>query len=138
MSAPMGGLELQLQDIEAMDLETLRSEWRQRYGSPPTLRSAPIMRMMLSWRLQAEAYGGIDAETRKALRRTGSAQAEGRELGIGAVLTRNWKGRKIEVVVEKEGFRWQGDLYPSLSAAASAIAGSRWNGPRFFGLRDAA
>ena len=64
MSAPMGGLELQLQDIEAMDLETLRNEWRQRYGSPPALRSAPIMRMMLSWRLQAEAYGGIDAETR--------------------------------------------------------------------------
>jgi hypothetical protein len=138
MSAPMGGLELQLQDIEAMDLETLRNEWRQRYGSPPALRSAPIMRMMLSWRLQAEAYGGIDAETRKALSRTGSAQPEGRELGIGAVLTRNWKGRNIEVVVEKEGFRWQGDLYPSLSAAASAIAGSRWNGPRFFGLRDAA
>ena len=29
-------------------------------------------------------------------------------------------------------------IFPSLSAAATAIAGSRWNGPRFFGLRDAA
>jgi hypothetical protein len=52
-------------------------------------------------------------------------------------LSRNWKGREVEVVVEEQGFRWDDQLYPSLSAAATAIAGTRWNGPRFFGLRDA-
>jgi hypothetical protein len=26
--------------------------------------------------------------------------------------------------------------YPSLSKVALAITGTRWNGPRFFGLRD--
>jgi hypothetical protein len=61
---------------------------------------------------------------------------EGRHLGIGAVLTRNWKGRKVTVVVEENGFKWDGKMFPSLSAAATAIAGSRWNGPRFFGLRE--
>ncbi|MEO9827716.1 MAG: DUF2924 domain-containing protein [Paracoccaceae bacterium] len=125
-------------EIAAMDLEQLRSTWRRRYGVPPTLRSQPIMRMMLAWRLQSEAYGGIDAETRKALARTGAAQPTGRDLGVGAVLTRSWKGREIKVVVEEDGFRWEDELYPSLSAAATAIAGSRWNGPRFFVLRDAA
>jgi hypothetical protein len=35
-----------------------------------------------------------------------------------------------------EGFSWQGRTYPSLSAIAKEITGTRWNGPRFFGLRD--
>lgn len=71
------------------------------------------------------------------LARSGAPEPEGRHLGIGARLTRNWKGRKIQVAVEEGGFRWEDQLFPSLSAAATAIAGSRWNGPRFFGLRDA-
>jgi Protein of unknown function (DUF2924) len=29
-----------------------------------------------------------------------------------------------------------GTTYPSLSKVALAITGTRWNGPRFFGLRD--
>ncbi len=131
-------IEAQVREIEAMDLEQLREEWRHRCGDPPLLRSEPIMRMLLAWRVQAEVHGGIDSDTRKALTRTGATQPEGRQLGIGAILTRNWQGRKVEVVVEADGFRWNGQLYPSLSAAATAIAGSRWNGPRFFGLRDAA
>ena len=94
------------------------------------------MRRMLSWRVQAGAFGGIDGTTRKALARTGAVEVEGRQLGIGAILTRTWKGKKIEVVVEEQGFRWDGQVFASLSATATAIAGSRWNGPRFFGLRD--
>ena len=62
-------------------------------------------------------------------------QPEGLELGVGARLRREWRGRTVEVVVEEDGFRWEERLYPSLSAAATAIAGTRWNGPRFFGLR---
>jgi hypothetical protein len=130
-------LDRLVREIEQMELEQLREFWRRRYGAPPPLRSLPIMRMVLAWRVQAEALGGLDAETRRALARTGAIEAEGRHLGIGAKLTRTWKGRPVEVVVEEDGFRWNGALYPSLSAAATAIAGSRWNGPRFFGLRDA-
>ena len=125
-------------EIGQMGLERLREFWRRRYGAPPPLRSVPIMRMQLAWRVQAEAFGGLDQDTRRALARTGSVEAEGKHLGIGARLSRTWKGRQIEVVVEEGGFRWESQLFPSLSAAATAIAGSRWNGPRFFGLRDAA
>ena len=125
-------------EIARMDLDELRETWRERYGAPPSLRSVPIMRMQLAWRIQAETFGGLDAATRKALGRNGAIEAEGKHLGIGARLTRTWRGRKVEVVVEEKGFRCDGRLFPSLSAAATAIAGSRWNGPRFFGLRDAA
>lgn len=124
--------------IETLDLEGLRKHWARRYGAPPCLRSVPIMRMLLAWRVQAEVLGGLDRETRRTLARKGAIKAEGLDLGIGARLTRHWKGREVEVVVEAKGFRWEGEVYPSLSAAATAIAGSRWNGPRFFGLREAA
>ena len=93
------------------------------------------LRLLLAWRLQAAVHGGLDPETRRRLRRRGRVQAEGLELGVGARLRREWRGRTVEVVVEEDGFRWEERLYPSLSAAATAIAGTRWNGPRFFGLR---
>lgn len=119
-----------------MDLDTLRRLWGKRYDALPPLRSVPIMRMQLAWRIQAEVYGGLDAETRGMLACCGSPRAEGRYLGVGTRLARNWKGRKVEVIVEEKGFRWEDKVFPSLSAAATAITGSKWNGPRFFGLRD--
>lgn len=118
-----------------LDLEGLRNAWRARYGSPPSLRSVELLRLMLAWRLQAEALGGLERETRRKLKRRGAVKAEGLALGVGTRLRREWQGRVVEIEVEAAGFRWQGTLYPSLSAAATAIAGSRWNGPRFFGLR---
>ena len=131
-----GVVEDLVADIGVMDLEGLRTLWKRRYGAAPPLRSDPIMRQLLAWRVQADAMGGLDPETRKALDRSGAVVPEGRELGVGARLSRKWKGHNVTVVVERDGFRWKNETYPSLSAAATAIAGSRWNGPRFFGLRD--
>lgn len=129
-------LEALVPAIGTMGLDDLRNLWEERYGAPPSLRSVAIMRLMLAWRIQAEALGGLDEKTRNLLGRRGTPEPEGRHLGLGARLSRRWKGRAIEVIVEENGFRWEGRLFPSLSAAATAIAGSKWNGPRFFGLRD--
>ena len=124
-------------EIERLNLEGLRAFWGQRFGAPPPLRSAAILRSLLAWRVQVTELGGLDAETRRALAKKGRLQAEGLGLGIGARLTRTWQGKFHEVIVEAGGFRWEDRSYKSLSAAATAIAGSRWNGPRFFGLREA-
>ncbi len=124
-----------MEDLEDLDLASLRRLWRERYGPPPALRSTHLLRLTLAWRLQAEHAGGLDDATRRKLTRSGPVQAEGLELGVGAVLRREWNGRTVEVTVTHDGFAWQGRLYKSLSAAATAIAGTRWNGPRFFGLR---
>ena len=35
-----------------------------------------------------------------------------------------------------DGFAWNGTTYSRLSRIACVITGTRWNGPRFFGLRD--
>ena len=52
------------------------------------------------------------------------------------MLTREWDGHLQQVMVLADGFSWRGKTYPSLSKVASAITGTRWNGPRFFGFRD--
>lgn len=123
-------------EIEAMTLDELRACWRAAYGEPPHLRSVPILCMLLAWRVQAATEGALASDVRAAIRRKGAVQAEGLDLGIGAKLTRNWRGLRVEVIVEPDGFSWEGRRFKSLSAAATAIAGTRWNGPRFFGLRD--
>ena len=132
-----GGTELTaaVERLETLDLEALRVLWREYGGSRLRLRSPELLRLLLAWRLQAAVHGGLDPETRRRLRRRGRVQAEGLELGVGARLRREWQGLTVDVIVEEDGFRWEERLYPSLSAAATAIAGTRWNGPRFFGLR---
>lgn len=125
-----------LGEIETASLVRLRAIWTTHCGPPPHLRSVALLRLVLAWRLQANALGGLSRDVRRKLRASGRLRAEGLELGVGARLRREWKGHMQEVVVEEHGFRWDGTLYPSLSAAATAIAGSRWNGPRFFGLRN--
>ena len=122
--------------LACLDLEGLRAAWRTGHGPPPPLRSPELLRLILAWRIQAGEGGGLDPETRKALARKGPVRSEGLDLGIGARLTRTWKGHRVEVTVEDEGFCWEGQRFASLSSVASAIAGTRWNGPRFFGLRE--
>ena len=132
-------LEQDLDHLGACNIDALRAFWKDRFAAqPPKLRSARLLRHLIAWRLQVAAYGGLEDATRRAIRRRGALVPEGRDLGIGAVLRRTWQGRTIEVIVQQDGFRWEDKTYPSLSAIARAATGTRWNGPRFFGLRDEA
>jgi Protein of unknown function (DUF2924) len=54
----------------------------------------------------------------------------------GTMLGREWSGQMQRVAVRADGFAWNGKTYLSLSKVAFAITGTRWNGPKFFGLRD--
>ena len=58
------------------------------------------------------------------------------DLTPGTVLVREWNRRSHRVMVVAGGFAWNGQTYDSLTKIAFAITGTRWNGPRFFGLRD--
>lgn len=74
---------------------------------------------------------------RRKLKRKSSIDIAAAELDVGAALTREWQGVSYRIDVVENGFEWDGTIYPSLSAVACAITGTRWNGPRFFGLRKA-
>lgn len=122
--------------LERLDLEGLRAEWRRRYEPPPKLRSPELLRLMLAWRIQAAAFGGLDAMTRRRLRQGRGAPAKSDYLGQGARITREWRGVDYFVETVDGGYRWDGTTYASLSAVAMAITGVKRNGPKFFGLRE--
>ena len=123
--------------LEGLSLEGLREQWRRRYGVPPKLRSTDLLARLLAWRLQSEALGGLDGETRALLFRK-SLPVAASTLAAGMRLEREWRGSKETVEVVDGGFRWNGRSFRSLSQVAQAITGVKWNGPRFFGMRQEA
>ena len=52
-------------------------------------------------------------------------QADDRLPPPGTILARPYKGRTLQVQVLTEGFAFEGNVYPSLSAVAKAATGSR-------------
>jgi hypothetical protein len=52
----------------------------------------------------------------------------------GARLLRPWNGVTHEVLAVEDGFLWAGRTWRSLSVIAREVTGTRWSGPRFFGL----
>ena len=104
---------------------------------------------ILAYRLQADALGDLDAESIRLLKQIGAGRADvalarltadfhlrRAELKPGSILTREWNGHPNRVMVVDAGFAWMGKTYDNLSKVAFAITGTKWNGPRFFGLRD--
>ncbi len=55
----------------------------------------------------------------------------------GTRLLREWQGVVHEVIVLESSVHYRGETWPSLSAVAREITGTRWSGPRFFGLKGA-
>lgn len=123
--------------LERLDLHGLRDEWSRRYGEPPKMRSTELLARLLAWRIQSDAFGGLDAATIRMLtsKRPPPPQPK---LVDGSRLSREWQGRLHEVEVTGSSFRYDGRDYRSLSQIARAITGTRWNGLRFFGLRESA
>ncbi|WP_336491458.1 DUF2924 domain-containing protein [Methylobacterium nigriterrae] len=155
---PGSDLEREIAALATLDLAALRSRWRQRLRSapPPQLSRALLLRL-LAYRLQAKQLGDLDRDTarlldrlaRERLRRRAADErsrrpkaaptippAPGPGLRPGTLLVREHAGQVHTVTVLAEGFAWVGGTYTSLSEVARAITGTRWNGPRFFGLRD--
>ena len=131
-------VETEVERLTSLNLEGLRDAWPRRFGPPPRQQSSDMLRRLLAWKLQAEAYGGIDSDLRQALSKKVVVK-RGPKLGDGARLVREWKGEAHEVQVFTDGsVEYRGDRFASLSEVARAITGTRWNGPRFFGLRGAA
>lgn len=123
----------ELASLQSMTLSELRTLWAARFGAPPKQRSTELLRRVLAWRLQVEAFGGLDAATVRLLgsERTLVMVAE----QPGTRLARDYAGKRHEVVMLEEGVLYEGETYGSLSEVARLITGQRWNGPRFFGLR---
>jgi hypothetical protein len=142
-SAYNDSLEAEIVCLNDLGLAELRRVWKERLGTPPAIASTDLTRRWLSWELQAQAKGGFDATTRRRLRQLRNAfratppSAVLPDTGLrpGSMLAREWNGVTHRVMVLEEGFVWNGQKHDSLTDIAFRITGTRWSGPRFFGLR---
>ncbi len=143
-------IEDEIAHLRGLELAGLRARWQSLMGRRAPLHIPQhLLFGILAYRIQADALGDLDAATTRLLKKIGSVKSASeiaplaeasdqrrRHLSPGTVLTREWNGRNHKVMLVAEGFAWEGRTYDSLSSIAFAITGTKWNGPRFFGLRD--
>jgi DUF2924 family protein len=140
-------IEDEIAHLRGLDLRGMRSRWQSAFGrAAPAHLTRHLLFAVIAYRLQADRFGDLDQTTRQVLDRTVAKEAgpsmaarlasfdqKRTELTPGTVLVREWDRQSQRVMVMAEGFAWNGQ---SLSKVAFAITGTKWNGPRFFGLRD--
>ena len=144
-------IEDEIAHLRDLDLKGLRAYWHNEFGrrAPEHLTRYLLFRI-IAYKVQADRLGDLDAETLKVLRQAagleGRPPAASRALAefdqrrfappSGTILVREWDRKSHRVMVMPNGFAWNGRIFASLSQVAFAITGTKWNGPRFFGLRD--
>src|SRR5215469_8378204 len=123
----------------------LKERWWTLYGSEPPRRiSRDLLMRAVAYRIQEQALGGLKPSTRRLLAKV-AADASARRpirttpdptLKPGTVLLREWHGSQHQVIVRADGIVFNGKPYKSLSEVAYRITGTKWSGPRFFGLKS--
>jgi len=140
-------LEIEIARLRDLDLGDLRARWHTVFRQRPSSHlPRHLLFRVLAYRLQADRCGDLDAKEKRLLDGAVTPEDAGQQavdntqpivdVRSGTMLGREWKGRMHRVAVLSDGFSWNGKTYASLSKIAHAITGTRWNGPRFFGLRE--
>ena len=137
-------IQEQLEQLPRCSIKALREQWHSIFKTkPPTAFGPDLLRRSIAQKLQEDAYGGLSPSIQRELDRTTRSMERAsngridlpRRIKPGSVLIRDWKGQAHRVTVRDQGFGYDGATYTSLSEIARQITGTRWNGPRFFGLR---
>jgi hypothetical protein len=138
-------VEAELARLATMPIASLRRRYCELFRSDPPKSFGPdLLRRSVAHRIQEKAYGGLarpiqrllDQLIREYASKPGGRIVLPRRIKPGSVLVRQWKGKSHRVMVLADGFAYDGKTFGSLSEIAALITGTRWNGPRFFGLRS--
>jgi Protein of unknown function (DUF2924) len=137
-------LDAEIAGLSKASIEDLRKRCKTLYGNEPSghIGRSFVIRA-IAYRLQEKAFGGLKPSTRRLLARVAeeaAAESSPKSLSVrkakpGTILIREWQGNPHRVTVLDDGVSFNGKRYRSLSEVAREITGSRWSGPRFFGLR---
>lgn len=151
----------EIQALRRMTVAELRVRWRELYGEESRSRNKEFLYRRLCWKLQEQRFGGLselakarieeltpDGFIRAQVPRGGVPEAipiqnitsplpktirDRRLPSPGTVITRSWHGRELRLLVLEDGYELDGVRYDSLSEAARAVTGARWNGKLFWG-----
>ena len=132
--------------LKDMTVVELKAQWQSLIGTPAPNNSRSFLEQRIAYRIQELTWGGLAKPVTRLLDALAD-EVEGKKVRqsvisdprnpvIGTRLVREWDGAEHVITVMTDGFNWQGRRYKSLSAVARDITGTRWNGYRFFGLRD--
>jgi DUF2924 family protein len=130
---------LTLQDIKISTVSELRESFEAVFHVPLQQRvSLDFMKGNLAWVIQAKRQKINPKTLREKLIKKANAASPKHKIAYqpGTRLVREWQGHTYEVTIMDNGYQWQGNHYRSLTAIAHEITGTKWSGPRFFGLND--
>jgi hypothetical protein len=133
-------VEAEIGRIQTMIPDAVKALWRDTFKREiPKALTRDLLVRTLCWHIQEQSFGGHSPVMLKLLAnyaKGGPGEVDRlRRLKPGTEIVREYQGERHTVVITREGFQWQGNHYPSLTAIARVITGTSWNGPRFFGLR---
>lgn len=154
-------VEKEVAQMQRMTVNELQRKFAEVHGEQPRGRNKQWLIKRIAWRLQANEEGGLseralrraaelanDADLRLTAPRPPRNQPADAATTIaappipldkrlpmpGTLLVRDYKGRRLQVLVLADGFQFEGEKYKSLSAVAKAVTGTHWNGYHFFNL----
>jgi hypothetical protein len=145
--------------MERMTARELKERYAEVFGEVARTGNKQWLIKRIAWRLQANEQGDLSERARRRamelandadLRMKAPREPRPRPVPVqttavplsrdprlpmpGAVITRTYKNRTVEVAVHLDGFEYEGQLYKSLSAVARTITGTHLNGFLFFRL----
>ena len=155
----------ELRLLKGMCVAELREKYREVFGEMPRSQHKDFLRKRIAWRIQALAEGDLSERARRRaeeLANDADLRIRAPKGGVkrispdfkerttvhqfsptnnrlplpGTILTREYQGETIRVMVLDKGFEYGGQVYRSLSAVAKAVTGSHWSGLLFFGLQS--
>ena len=134
-------LEQEVAGLRRLSRQQLTDRWRGLFkAAPPAAFTPDLIARGIAWRLQEKALGGLTSDVRRLVAADGEGKPVRRRspartvLRPGNRLVRRWRGRTYVVEVTESGLVYEGAHFSSLSVIATKITGTRWSGPKFFGL----
>lgn len=130
---------IEITDLKNVSRKVLSLIWLKMYHSdPPKGLSRRMLEHTAAYYIQSQQLGGLPQKIKLKLKRYSYStlvKSKHSEIPDRTVLVREWNGIVHQVEAIDGKFMWKEQLYGSLSEIARLITGTRWSGPRFFGLR---
>jgi Protein of unknown function (DUF2924) len=109
-------IEAEIDRVRSLGLDELRELWRSTLGAmPPPALTKDLLVRMIAYRIQEQAFGGLDRTTTKLLdelaRGNNPDVIPKRRLKTGTVLVREYQGQRHTVTIVPDGYVWRETKY---------------------------
>jgi hypothetical protein len=140
-------------------LEELKKKYSELFDNKPApSNNKTYLWKKIAYKLQELEYGGLSVETQgkiqkliqkydpvnnKTMRPEDTTQDQSKKPNLrrdkrlpipGTVITKEYKGIKLQVKILESGFEYSSKVYKTLTAIAKEVTGAHWNGYLFFNL----